>query len=135
MNATVTLGVLGPGHVVTIGKVAIADIPLIDLPDHPQDLVEWLAAFSANLGAYPLNASLSSLIGHRVKLRVDREHLGRDVQLLREVVDLTNELLGDLTLRRLNRGGGPAADADVRWAVDEEARREFNRALGYGAPC
>lgn len=73
--------------------------------------------------------------GRLPALRVDREHLERDVQLPREVVDITNELLGDLILRRLNRGSVPAADADVRWAVDEEARREFNRALGDGAPC
>jgi hypothetical protein len=86
-------------------------------------------------GRLPAEASLSSLIGHRVKLRVDREHLERDVQLLREVVDITNELLGDVILRRLNRGSVPAADADVRRAVDEEARRDFNRALGYGAAC
>jgi hypothetical protein len=129
----VTLGVLGPGHVVTIGTVAIADIPLLDLPEHPQDLVDWLAAFTANLSAYPLNASLSSLIDHRVKLRVERDRLDRDVKLLREVVDLTNELIGDLGLRRAGRGRAVAGDEpDARWAIDEETRGAFNRALGYG---
>ena len=71
-------------------------------------------------------------MGHRVKLRVDREHVDRDVMLLREVVDLTNELMGDLALRRMKRGTAAEGEADARWAIDEDARGAFNRALGYG---
>lgn len=98
-----TLGVWAPGELGTAGRLAMAEIPLLDLPNYPDDRTEWLEALSNNLGVLALNARVSTVLGPKVSLSARRAHLDRDVALLRVLVEKTNAAVGDPEQRRLER--------------------------------
>jgi hypothetical protein len=79
----------------------MAGIPLLDLSHYPDDRSEWLDALANNLGVLALNARVSTVPRPVVSLSAEREHLDRHVPLLRELVEKTNDLVGDPEQRRL----------------------------------
>ena len=92
-----------PADVVVTGGVAVAEIPLLDLPHYPDDRTEWLEELSNNLGVLALSARVSTVPRPIVSLSADRERFDRDVALLRALVEKTNDLVGDPEQRRLQR--------------------------------
>jgi hypothetical protein len=132
-KASVTLGKIEIADVEVIGPEAVAEIPLLDLPDHPEDRAEWVAAFEHNLDEYALNAAISRILGLKVRLTVEGEHLERDVALLQHVVENTSERLGDPEERRMEWLNTQRAAEEDLHKHEADVLGRFNRALGYRA--
>ena len=72
------------------------------------------ASLSNNPGVRTLNARVSSLPSPKVSLSIERRRLDRGVAILRELVEQTNELVGDPDERRLERFDVRRAEGSLR---------------------
>jgi hypothetical protein len=111
-----------PVDVVVTGGVTMAEILLLDLPHYPDDRTEWLEGLSNNLGVLALSARVSTVPRPIVSLSADREHFDRDVARLRELVEKTNDLVGDPEQRRLER-----FDVQRRGSMSQAPARDSER--------
>jgi len=101
----------------------MAEIPLLDLPNYPDDRGEWLESLSNNPGVRALNARVSSFPSPKVRLTIERLGLDRGVAILRELVEQTNDLVGDPDQRRLERFDVQRSEECLRNSDEAPTRR------------